>query len=60
MLGKELGSNLIEINHQPMIKYVIDAIKPQVKDILINANRNAEEYKQPHAFPELWKAREDF
>lgn len=37
---------LIEINNQPMIKYVIDAIKPQVEDILINANRNTEEYEK--------------
>ena len=36
---------LIEINDQPMIKYVIDALKPQVKDILINANRNTEQYE---------------
>ena len=37
---------LVEINDQPMIKYVIDALKPQVKDILINANRNTEQYEK--------------
>ena len=37
---------LVEVNNQEMIKYVIDALKPQVKDILINANRNVDKYKK--------------
>ena len=37
---------LIKINNQAMIQYVIDALKPQVADILINANRNTELYEK--------------
>ncbi len=37
---------LIEINNQAMIQYVIDILKPQVADILINANRNVKRYEE--------------
>ncbi len=37
---------LVKVNNQEMIKYVIDALKPQVKDILINANRNVDQYQK--------------
>ncbi len=37
---------LVKINNKAMVSYVVDALKPQVKTILINANRSTEEYKQ--------------
>ncbi|WP_394202751.1 molybdenum cofactor guanylyltransferase MobA [Shewanella waksmanii] len=42
MGGEDKG--LVELNDQPMIKHAIDRILPQVKEILINANRNQSEY----------------
>ena len=44
MGGQDKG--LIEINGRPMIEYIIEALKPQVDNILINANRNIEKYKR--------------
>ena len=43
MRGQDKG--LIEINGKMMIQYVLDALKTQVKGILINANRNVSEYE---------------
>ena len=37
---------LVEINNKTMVGYVVDALQPQVKTILINANRNTEAYGQ--------------
>ena len=44
MGGNDKG--LIELNGQPMIQHVIDGLKPQVKTIMINANRNLDKYKK--------------
>jgi molybdopterin-guanine dinucleotide biosynthesis protein A len=44
MGGDDKG--LVELNGQPMIKHTIDRIKPQVKEILINANRNQTRYAE--------------
>lgn len=44
MGGQDKG--LIGINGRPMIEYIIDALKPQVDHILINANRNIEQYER--------------
>jgi len=44
MRGQDKG--LIEINGKMMIQYVLDALKTQVKGILINANRNVSEYEK--------------
>ncbi|NRB22333.1 molybdenum cofactor guanylyltransferase MobA [Shewanella sp.] len=44
MGGKDKG--LVELNSQPMIKHAIDRIKPQVNQILINANRNQSRYAE--------------
>ena len=44
MGGQDKG--LIELNGRPMIEYVIDALKPQVDSIVINANRNLEQYRR--------------
>jgi len=42
MDGKDKG--LVELANRPLIEYVIDAVKPQVETIMLNANRNQEEY----------------
>ena len=44
MGGQDKG--LLEINGKAMISYVIKALEPQVAKILINANRNKEEYER--------------
>jgi molybdopterin-guanine dinucleotide biosynthesis protein A len=41
-----IDKGLIEINGQPMIQYVLDVLKPQVYEILINANRNSAQYEK--------------
>lgn len=46
--AQRMGGNdkgLIELNGRPMIEHVIDGLKPQVETIMINANRNIEDYK---------------
>lgn len=48
-MARRMGGNdkgLVELNGQPMIKHAIDRIKPQVKEILINANRNQNRYAE--------------
>ncbi|MPY25332.1 molybdenum cofactor guanylyltransferase [Shewanella psychropiezotolerans] len=48
-MARRMGGNdkgLVELNAQPMIKHTIDRIKPQVKGILINANRNQTRYAE--------------
>ena len=42
-----------------MIQYVLDVLKPQVKQILINANRNVSEYKK-FGYPVISDQLEDF
>jgi len=42
MGGRDKG--LIQIGEQPMASWVISAIRPQVHDIVINANRNHDAY----------------
>ena len=42
MGGADKG--LITVNDRPMIAYVIDALRPQVANILISANRNRDSY----------------
>jgi len=48
-MARRMGGNdkgLVELLSQPMIKHVIDRIKPQVSKILINANRNQAHYAE--------------
>ncbi|GIU41650.1 molybdenum cofactor guanylyltransferase MobA [Shewanella algidipiscicola] len=48
-MARRMGGNdkgLVELNGQPMIKHAIDRIKPQVKEIVINANRNQNRYAE--------------
>jgi molybdenum cofactor guanylyltransferase len=46
--GKRVGGEdkgLLEYKNKPLIEHVIDAVRPQVDDIVISANRNIERYK---------------
>jgi molybdenum cofactor guanylyltransferase len=46
-LGRRMGNvdkGLTLFNNRPMIASVIDRIRPQVDELLINANRNIEDY----------------
>ncbi len=42
MGGRDKG--LVKIMERPMIEHVIEAIRPQVSQVLINANRNQDKY----------------
>jgi len=42
MGGEDKG--LVELLGRPMIEYVLDALRPQVGPVLINANRNLDRY----------------
>ncbi len=44
MEGKDKG--LILLNEKPMIEYVINILKPQVGNLIINANRNYEKFSK--------------
>ena len=44
MGGQDKG--LIKLNDRLMIEYVIDALRPQVSALIINANRNTETYAE--------------
>ena len=41
-----VDKGLVPINGRPMIAWVIDALRPQVSDVLINANRNHDRYSE--------------
>lgn len=43
MGGKDKG--LVEFNGKPMIQHVLAALRPQVAEVLISANRNLEHYR---------------
>ncbi|MDE1252138.1 molybdenum cofactor guanylyltransferase MobA [Vibrio aestuarianus] len=43
MGGQDKG--LIELNNKPLVKHVIDKLIPQTNNIIINANRNQERYR---------------
>lgn len=45
--GQRMGGNdkgLVLLNGRPMVVHVLDALRPQVGAILINANRNLDQY----------------
>jgi len=45
--GSRLGGldkGLVELNKVPLVKHLIDRVKPQVADIMISANRNLKNY----------------
>mgnify|MGYP001815094059 CR=1 FL=1 len=41
-----VDKGLVPINNRPMIAWVIDALRPQVSEVLINANRNRDRYSE--------------
>lgn len=41
-----IDKGLITLNNKPLIEYVINSLETQVDKIIINANRNIEEYKK--------------
>ena len=46
-MGRRMGGQdkgRLELNGKPLIKYVLETIRPQVKTILINANRHQADY----------------
>lgn len=43
MGGNDKG--LVPVNGRPMIEWVIDVLRPQVAEVLINANRNLDRYR---------------
>ena len=57
MDGKDKG--LVELANRPLIEYVIDAIKPQVETIILNANRNQEQYSR-YSYPVVSDALVDY
>ena len=57
MGGKDKG--LVEINNLPLIEHVLSAMTPQVGQLVINANRNIEEY-QRYGFPVVSDTMEDY
>ena len=40
-----VDKGLVTVNSRPMIRWVIDVLRPQVVDVLLNANRNLEQYR---------------
>ena len=40
-----VDKGLVPVNGKPMISWVIDALRPQVAELFINANRNLEQYR---------------
>lgn len=54
-MGKRMGGQdkgQVNLNGRPLIEYVIEAIQPQVVNILINANRNFDAYAR-YGYPVL-------
>ena len=61
-LARRMGGidkGLVELEGRPMISYIIDALRPQVGSILINANRNISTYKE-YGYPVISDELEDF
>jgi molybdenum cofactor guanylyltransferase len=47
-LGRRMGGadkGLVELEGRPMVAHVLERLAPQVSEVLINANRNAEAYE---------------
>ncbi|MBI1422302.1 MAG: molybdenum cofactor guanylyltransferase [Gammaproteobacteria bacterium] len=54
-MGKRMGGvdkGQVKLNNKPLIEWVIEAIRPQVSHILINANRSHDAYAR-YGFPVL-------
>lgn len=57
MGGEDKG--LVELKGQPMIRYAIDRLQPQVASLMINANRSQQAY-QAFGFPVFCDEQEGF
>jgi len=57
MDGKDKG--LVALANRPLIEYVIDAIKPQTETLILNANRNQEQYSH-YGYPVISDSLDDF
>ncbi|HEY6893596.1 MAG TPA: molybdenum cofactor guanylyltransferase MobA [Rhodanobacteraceae bacterium] len=46
--GRRMGSvdkGLVDLDHRPLVAHVIERLSPQVRTLVINANRNRERYE---------------
>ena len=41
-----VDKGLVAVNGRPMIQWVIDVLRPQVVELLVNANRNLDRYRE--------------
>jgi molybdenum cofactor guanylyltransferase len=60
--GRRMGGNdkgLIEVQGRPLIEYAINALRPQVDELMISANRNISVYKK-YGYPVVPDALPDF
>jgi len=57
MGGQDKG--LIEYQQRPLIEHVLTTLKPQVDNLVINANRNIEQYRR-YGYPVIEDALNDF
>jgi molybdenum cofactor guanylyltransferase len=60
--GRRLGGQdkgLLELNGKPLIEHILDAITPQVKAVIINANRNQQVYAN-YTYPVVSDDMSDF
>ena len=57
MGGEDKG--LLELRGRPLLDYIITALKPQVGEILVNANRNLERYRA-FGYPVMEDIMDDF
>ena len=55
--GRDKG--LIQVSGQPLISHVLDALAPQVEQVIISANRNLDEYRA-FGLPVVTDATRDF
>jgi len=53
MRGQDKG--LLEINGRKLVEFTVEAIRPQVSDIIISANRNLSDYQKftPHVIKDI-------
>ena len=54
-----VDKGLVPINGRPMVSYVIEALQPQVKTLLLNANRSHDSYRE-FGLPVIADADPDF
>jgi len=55
----DIDKGLVELNGSPLIEHVINALKPQVSGMLINANRHRAQYEQ-YGYPVVSDQNDDY